>query len=219
MRKLEDYVLREKKINEIEREILVLLEKIVHDYDDFYLSNVDNANLIHFGRMIIVKRLWAALSSLGCSVGSYFASLALLDKNFQAVPFVLETISTSFLGYVLLEHINNDEFLLVDPDFIIEKCKNVNENYTILLSEFFSKYADYVSSNYADFSNVDEEISYLFVKHKDFIDAKIKDGTFSEDFNFDSVMDVYYDCGFYSFNDIINNSSEKVKILKKDVNF
>lgn len=217
MKKLEDYVLREKKINEIEREILVLLEEIVHDYDDFYLSNVDNANLIHFGRMIIVKRLWAALSSLGCSVGSYFASLELLDKNFHAVPFVLETISTSFLGYVLLNHINNDEVLSVNPDFIIEKCKNVNENYAILLSEFFSKYAGYASSNYADFSNVDEEISYLFVKHKDFIDAKIKDGAFSKDFNFDSVMDVYYDCGFHSFNDIINNSSEKVKILKKDV--
>mgnify|MGYP004531076381 CR=1 FL=1 len=217
MKKLENYVLREKKINEIEREILVLLEEIVQDYDDFYLSNVDVANLIHFGKMIRVKRLWAAISSLGCSVGSYFASLELLDKNFQAVPFVLETISTGFFGYVLLDHINNDEVLLEDPDFIVNKCKNVNENYTALLSDFFSRYAEYASSNYADFNNVDEEISYLFVKHKDFIDAKIKDGTFSEDFNFDSVMDIYYECGFLSFNDIINNSSEKVKILKKDV--
>lgn len=217
MKKLENYVLREKKINEIEREILVLLEEIVQDYDDFYLSNVDVANLIHFGKMIRVKRLWAAISSLGCSVGSYFASLELLDKNFQAVPFVLETISTGFLGYVLLDHINNDEILLEDPDFIVNKCKNVNENYTALLSDFFSRYAEYASSNYADFNNVDEEISYLFVKHKDFIDAKIKVGTFSEDFNFDSVMDIYYECGFPSFNDIINNSSEKVKILKKDV--
>ncbi|MDO4369061.1 MAG: hypothetical protein Q4C29_00765 [bacterium] len=217
MKKLENYVLREKKINEIEREILVLLEEIVQDYDDFYLSNVDVANLIHFGKMIRVKRLWAAISSLGCSVGSYFASLELLDKNFQAVPFVLETISTSFLGYFLLDHINNDEVLLEDPDFIVNKCKSVNENYTALLSDFFSRYAEYASSNYADFNNVDEEISYLFVKHKDFVDAKIKDGTFSEDFNFDSVMDIYYECGFHSFNDIINNSSEKVKILKKDV--
>ena len=217
MKKLENYVLREKKINEIEREILVLLEEIVQDYDDFYLSNVDVANLIHFGKMIRVKRLWAAISSLGCSVGSYFASLELLDKNFQAVPFVLETISTSFLGYLLLNHINNDEVLLEDPDFIVNKCKSVNENYTALLSDFFSRYAEYASSNYADFNNVDEEISYLFVKHKDFVDAKIKDGTLSEDFNFDSVMDIYYACGFHSFNDIINNRSEKVKILKKDV--
>ena len=75
MRKLEDYVLMDKKKRDYEKDMLVLLEKIVHDFDNFYSSGVDYINLLHFGRMLVIKKFWAIFSSLGASVGSYFASL------------------------------------------------------------------------------------------------------------------------------------------------
>lgn len=204
MRKLEDYVLRDNEVRNFEKEMLVLLEEIIYQYDDFYFSNVDYKNMIHFGYMYIFKKIWAAGSSLGCSIGSYFACLEICDNDFKTLPFVLETLFVGFLGYVFLNHINNDEVLKVSPDFIIEKKNDADKRYGTLVDEFFSKYVNYVSKGCTNFDSVSKQFDYLFVKHKDFIDKKINDGDFSKDFNMDILRDIYFTCGFYDLDDIIS---------------
>ena len=216
MRKLEDYVLKDNKVKEFEREMLVLLEEIIYRYDEFYFSNVDYKNMIHFGYMNIFKRIWAVISSLGCSVGSYFACLEICDNDFKTLPFVSETLFVGFLGYVLLDRINNDETLVVDPDFIIDRWNEVSEEYTTFIDGFVKRYIEYVSKGFTNFDSVSKQFDYLFVKHKDFIDKKINDGDFCDDFNMDSLRDIYFTCGFCDLDDIISlNFYENDKKVRK----
>ena len=157
-----------------------------------------------FGYIKIFLNIKDSGRYLGCSIGSYFDRLEICDNDFKTLPFVLETLFVGFLGYVFLNHINNDEILKVSPDFIIEKKNDADKRYITLVDEFFSKYVNYVSKGCTNFDSVSKQLDYLFVKHKNFIDKKINDGDFSKDFNMDSVKDIYFACGFYDLDDIIS---------------